>query len=513
MKKRPVLCVAATLFFAADTDADTTNTNILPLHTVTVTARGYAAPQSETPGSIGVVTERDIAVAPKSSLADSLQNIPGITRAGDSPWGQDISIRGLSGGSVVVLLNGRRINTVTDMNARLGFVNPADVERIEVLKGPVSALYGSGSIGGVVNIITRQAGFTREAERHGRLAISGSTNPVGFDVYGSVSHSGPSAWAFASVAQRDYGDTYGGHNSRVHNSGFRDQQGRIMFGFRPWESLILTFEAMQSEGRNIGIPGGVSVMPQQARVTYSSTQFTYLGFDAALDVNSTYVKTVEASLHHTTNRRRVLVDNWHVAPPPPPPPAWPGAHPRELRPTADHTTWGGKLQSMIEAGSHTIVAGADFWTWSVSSHRERTVMRPNGEILAFSDTPIPDATQVSTGLFAENNWRFHQDWTVNMGARLDYLRTRADPMYVLTPNDLTPHPGNQQHGYTRESDIGRHAHAGLTFRMNPAWSQSLLLASSYRAANVIDRFRYINLGNNLTIYGNPGLKPEQSLNA
>ncbi|MDR1490914.1 MAG: TonB-dependent receptor plug domain-containing protein, partial [Desulfovibrio sp.] len=149
------------------------------LDPITVTARGYAASQSETPGSVGVVDERDISLAPKGSIVDSLQRVPGITRTGDSPWGQDISIRGLSGPSVIILLNGKRINTATDMNARLGFINPADVERIEVLKGPVSALYGSGSTGGVVNIITRKAKFTDEIEAHGKLSGSGSTNPGG----------------------------------------------------------------------------------------------------------------------------------------------------------------------------------------------------------------------------------------------------------------------------------------------------------------------------------------------
>jgi outer membrane receptor for ferrienterochelin and colicin len=76
------------------------------------------------------------------------------------------------------------------MNARLGFINPADVERIEVIKGPVSALYSSGSTGGVVNIITRKAKFTDGLEAHGRLAGSGSSNPGAGSAYGNFSVSG-----------------------------------------------------------------------------------------------------------------------------------------------------------------------------------------------------------------------------------------------------------------------------------------------------------------------------------
>ena len=475
-------------------------------HEVVVTARGYAASQSETPGSVGVVTDRDITLAHKGSLVDSLQSLPGITRTGDSPWGQDISIRGLSGPSVVILLDGKRINTATDMNARLGFINPADVERIEVLKGPVSALYGSGSTGGVVNIITRKSNFTKEVEPHGRFAASGGINPSGVDVYGNVSLSGPNAWAFISGAHRHYGDTYGGHSSRVNNSDFMDCQGRAMLGIKPWEPLTLTFEAMQSVGYDIGIPGGVSSMPALARVTYPRTKFTFLSLDAALDVSSAYLKTLEGNVYYTANERRVLVDKI--------PPAVTGAYPIELKPSADHETWGGKLQGMIEAGNHTIVTGADFWTWSVSSNRKRSMWRPAGVggPIIFNDSPVPDAMQISTGLFIEDNWKLHEDWTLNLGARFDYLRTRADSMYLVSP---APGPNNttrtRLYGDTRENDIGWHVHAGLTWKMNQAWSQSVLLASSYRAADLMERFKYISLGGGFELYGNPKLDPEQSI--
>ena len=503
------LYVVCLLLSASAAIAAETNANPSLRHEVIVTARGYAASQSETPGSVGVVTEREITLAPKGSLVDSLQRIPGIARTGDSPWGQDISIRGLSGPSVVILLNGKRINTATDMNARLGFINPADVERIEVLKGPVSALYGSGSTGGVVNIITRKAKFTKEVEPHGRFAVSGGTNPGGGDAYGNVSLSGPNAWAFVSGAYRDYGETYGGRDSRVYNSDFMDKQGRVMFGLKPWEPLTLTVEALQSVGNEVGIPGGVGSMPALARVTYPGTQFTFLSLDATLDVNGAYFKTLEGTVYYTANKRRVRVDKI--------PPAPAGAYPVELRPSADHKTWGGKLQGTVEAGTHTIVAGADFWTWSIESNRMRSMWRPApaGGPITFNDAPTPDATQVSTGLFIEDNWKLHDDWTVNLGGRLDYMRTRADSMYLVSP---APGPNNttatKLYGDTGESDIGWHLHAGLTWKMNDAWSQSMLLASSYRAADMMERFKYINLGGATgELYGNPELDPEQSVYA
>jgi hemoglobin/transferrin/lactoferrin receptor protein len=479
------------------------------LDTVTVTARGYAASQSDTPGGVGVATEQDIALAHKGSIMDALERIPGLARTGDSPWAQDISIRGLSGPSVVILVNGKRINTATDMNARLGFINPADVERIEVLKGPISALYGSGAIGGVVNIITRKSSFTEEVEAHGKVSASGDTNPGGGSLYGSVDLSGRQAWALVSGSWRDYGNTYGGRDSRVENSEFTDKQGRAMLGIKPWEALTLTLEAIQSAGSNIGIPGGVSSMPSLAHVTYHSTRFTLLSADASLDVNGDYLKTLEANFYYTANKRHVRVDHIPAGLPT-------TAYPLELRPTADHETWGGKLQATIEKGDHTLVTGADFWTWSVESTRSRSMYRPAGAggPIQFSDSPTPDATQLSVGIFAEDNWKLNNALTLNLGARLDYLNTEADPMYNVSP---APGPGNtastQLYGRTDENDLGWHLHAGLTWKMNEAWSQSLLLASSYRAADVMERFKFISLGGGLELYGNPRLDPEQTLYA
>jgi hemoglobin/transferrin/lactoferrin receptor protein len=411
---------------------------------------------------------------------------------------------------VVILLNGKRLNTATDMNARLGFINPADVERIEVLKGPISALYGSGSIGGVVNIITRKGDFSEKLTPHGSLAASGSTNPGGADAYGAFSLAGPKAWGFVSAASRDFGNTYGGRDSRVYNSEFSDKQGRAMLALRPWEALTFTLEGMKSRGDDIGIPGGVSSMPALAKVTYSSSEFSLVSFAAGLELNREYLKSLEADIYYTENKRRVLVDQVPV------PPASP--YPVELRPSADHETWGGKIQALFEAGGHTLASGADFWTWAVESSRYRHMRNPNpppGRVARFHDQPTPSAEQLSLGLFAEDDWKLNDAFTLNLGLRLDHLNTEADPLYDVRPNFGTGGSTvfRELNGKTDENDLGWHLHAGLTWKMAGAWSQSLLLASGYRAADVMERFKYINLGNNVELFGNPDLDPERSLYA
>lgn len=482
--------VAAFLTLTPPAHAQNQDAGALIMDPVVVTARGYAAPQSETPGSIEVATSDDISAAPKGSLVDAISRLPGISRAGDSPWGQDVSIRGLSGPSIVVLVNGKRINTATDMNARLGFINPMDIERIEVLKGPVSALYGSGSTGGVINIITRKGDFSAEPEVRGRVATSFNSNPAGIGAYATVSAGGERVWGTIAAGLRNFDDSFGGDRSRVINSEYSDVQGRLAMGFKPTDNMVITLEATHLEGDDIGIPGGVSSMPAMAYVNYPRAGFTFVSADLDVDVDGRYLKDLHADIYYTRNERRVMVTGT-------PAPV------QFINPRADHETLGGKVQGAIEAGEHTIVTGLDVWSWSVESKRNRQF--PAGALI---DKPTPDARQTSFGIFGEDNWKLNSAFTLNLGARLDGLLTKSDEYYKVNP----PYPGTSAllYGDKDEFDLGWHLHAGLTWKMTESWSQSLLLASSYRAADIMERFKYINLGGGREMLGNPELDPEQS---
>jgi hemoglobin/transferrin/lactoferrin receptor protein len=188
---------------------------------VTVTARGIPAPASLTPGGVGVVEASDLRAQGGSSVTETLERIPGVSRSNDSPWSTDIVIRGLTRDSVVVLIDGMRVNMTTDINGRFGLVPAQQIERIEVLKGPVSALYGSGSVGGVVNIITRSGGYSETPRWHGGAGVSGTSNPGGGSLSSSLGYSTGSAWILGSVTARDHDDYLDGDGDRVENSSTR----------------------------------------------------------------------------------------------------------------------------------------------------------------------------------------------------------------------------------------------------------------------------------------------------
>jgi vitamin B12 transporter len=148
--------------------------------TVVVTATKAAEPRELTGTSISVLTAEDLANQQFVAVSDALANVPGVQVVRSGAIGQPTSIllRGAEAGQTLVLIDGVRINdpTAVDQSAILGDVLVNNVDRIEVLRGPQSTLYGSDTIGGVVNILTRRGGESP-------FAFSGQAEGGSFDTY------------------------------------------------------------------------------------------------------------------------------------------------------------------------------------------------------------------------------------------------------------------------------------------------------------------------------------------
>ena len=151
---------------------------------VVVTATRSAQPLDDTLAQVVVITRDEIAAAGLASLPELLQRKGGIEIRATGGPGQPASvfIRGASGAHTLVLVDGQRVGSAT--SGATAFENiPLDlIERIEIVKGPLSGLYGSDAIGGVVQIFTRNADKSRLATSAG----VGSDSTVGLNAGFSV---------------------------------------------------------------------------------------------------------------------------------------------------------------------------------------------------------------------------------------------------------------------------------------------------------------------------------------
>ncbi len=107
-----------------------------------------------------IVDKEEIQKRPAISLPDILQNEPGISLIRDGIWGTEISIRGLNRENIITLIDGNRVVTSTDVAARLSMIDLNDIDRVEVIKGASSSIYGSGATGGIVKSLQSHLHFT-----------------------------------------------------------------------------------------------------------------------------------------------------------------------------------------------------------------------------------------------------------------------------------------------------------------------------------------------------------------
>jgi vitamin B12 transporter len=162
-------------------------------------------PISRTGSAVSVVNSETLATSNPGSLVDALRTVPGldITESGGPGSTTNIRLRGANTGQTLVMIDGIRINDPTAASGDFDFAMfaPSAIERIEVLKGPQSALYGSDAMGGVVNVITKkgtgpsQFNVRTEGGSYGTAVTNGSL----------TGSSGPWSYAFTGGGQHSNG--------------------------------------------------------------------------------------------------------------------------------------------------------------------------------------------------------------------------------------------------------------------------------------------------------------------
>ncbi|QQD21657.1 TonB-dependent receptor [Oceanospirillaceae bacterium ASx5O] len=169
------------------------------LSKMVVSAAGFEQKLVEAPASISVISAEELRSRPYTSLLDAVRYLEGVDigETNDKTGQGTISIRGMGSDYTLVLINGRRQNNHGDIypnsfgGNQFGNIPPLDaIERIEVIRGPASTLYGADAIGGVINIITKAVGDQWGGSvSHGRTFQS--DNSYGNDITTDFTASGP----------------------------------------------------------------------------------------------------------------------------------------------------------------------------------------------------------------------------------------------------------------------------------------------------------------------------------
>ena len=155
---------AAAIAIAIAVDSSTVFAQVVPLPSVVVTASRFTTPLSDAPIGMTVIDRDQIAASTASNLAELLgQQVSVQVRDNFGSPDRQIDLRGfgMTGDqNTLILLDGRRLNENELASARLSAIPLASIERIEILRGSGSVLYGGGATGGTIHIITRASANT-----------------------------------------------------------------------------------------------------------------------------------------------------------------------------------------------------------------------------------------------------------------------------------------------------------------------------------------------------------------
>lgn len=429
------------------------------LDEVVVTASGFEQSVEDAPASVTIITGDELRKKSYNDLGDAVRNIEGVIVNGSANE-TDISIRGMPPDYTLILVDGKRQSSrETRVNGNRGyeqsFVPPAEaIERIEVVRGPMSSLYGSDAIGGVINIITRKVSpqwggsvsYDYAARQH---SDQGNARQTQFYLNGPLveKYLGVQVWGRYLDRQADDDvEVTNGFTKADH----KDLTARL--AFTPNENHDILLEAGATRLKN---GDGTSVNwatreQENNRDHYSLSHQGRWGW-ATSDVSLAYEKASREG-KAAANQPEIL----------------------GRKPVVENTVFDAKL--VIPTAYNITTTGLQWNRAQLSDWNQGLMDRRNYQ---FSVT--------QKALFAENEWSVTDDFALTTGARVD-----------------------------EHEQYGTHVSPRIygVWRATPDWTFKGGVARGFKAPEIravvpgyatIRRNTYVNLGN-------PDLKPETSTN-
>ncbi|MBK7368121.1 MAG: TonB-dependent receptor [Candidatus Eisenbacteria bacterium] len=450
------------------------------------------------PWPAGVRTAEQLASRTVVTPAEQAAALPGVALVRDGAWQTNVSIRGMGRASIVSLVDHTRIETAQDLAGALSLVNDADLERVEVMKSPGSVLFGTGALGGAIQLITRRAPFGPGAAWSGTWSEGVTSADEGVAHHASLERSAARTALRLSGSYRDAGLTATPRGD-LPNSQYTDWSGNASLGVRTRGEQSLFASWQRSQAENTGITGG-SPFTATATATYRLARRERFALEYALPhlARALPMLTLRAS-HQDIVRNVEVVQSPTVT----------------VTPHATHKTTSAQVEARLQPSPrHLLTVGAEAWQRVLDSRRERRLAAQNRIV---GERPVPHASHTSAGVFAQDDWSPVTDRVrVTLGARTDWSRTRNDR--TLNPEWVTiggvpqaPVPGQAvlwNAGVVH--DASWDASAGLHVQATPRVGARVLVASAYRTPSLEERFQFLDLGSSLRV-GNPALAPERGL--
>jgi hemoglobin/transferrin/lactoferrin receptor protein len=518
------VALAATLSNARAADeaasaslADTTKPAAL-LKEFVVTGSRYAREMYRSPQSLSLISLRSLRQQLPVVPGDALALVPGVASSKDSPWAQQPVLRGMSGQRVLVLVDGSPMNNARGRGPQPSLIGSEQIERIEIVRGPASVAYGSDALGGVVNIITREAGEGAAPALNGAASIGGSSVDQQRNAYLELVPRVGNFSAFLSSGIRK-ADDFDSPRGKVEDSAFEAYDALFNMRYDFTEKTALKGGLQMYRGTDIGIPGLTVDSPafsQKFRYDNYDRDFAHLTLDHGY--NNSWLAGTRVRGYWQQEQR-----NFHS----------------DIRismgPTLgllqdkdrffDLETWGAQLQATsIKTEQYQFTSGIDFardlpagtneelGTWIDGNGNPRPGPGPPGQPSTFTETTmsIPEGTFDSYAGFMQSEWFVHPQLTLSAGGRVTQYRYRTDA--GISDPDTSSAPGAQPSMFEALSvdNSAVSGSFGLVYEPVRDFYLTANVANGFRQPNAQDLF-FDGPASVGTVKGNVDLNPEKSI--
>lgn len=387
----------------------------IELDPVTVLGTRTEKTASEVPASIGVVGQEEIKIRQADDLGDLVDDMPGVEMSGGPRrTAMQPVIRGLTGERVVLRVDGARQNFESGHRGRI-FIDPSLLERVEVRRGPASSLYGSGAIGGVMEVDTLSPGrFLEDGEPWGgEVGVSWESNGDGFGAHAiGATRLGANAEALVGITGFDADDLENGSGDTIPYTADEVRSGLAKLVFRPAEGHELTASYLQFRDDHI-IPSAANTNTNSIIVDRKTDQKTMtLGW--RFDGNGNPWFDLDAKVYRTETaleERRTDTGRFDET---------------DLATTGIDIANTSRFQPG-GFGSHAVTYGVEAYRDEQDGHRNGGA-RPQ----------YPDAQQDIFGLFIQDEIVFFERLTFTPGVRYDRFDREADGLDSKSDDAVSP---------------------------------------------------------------------------
>ncbi len=466
-----------------------------------ITIRGILTEKLNLPFQL--MTAKEIENQVYITPADALHHLPGVSFSRDGAWASSVNIRGFSESKLLFMMDGDRFQTATDIAGVLSMVNIDAVERIEVVKGAGSVLFGTGALGGVVNFIPKRPDYSTKGFKTGGNVSSG------FQAVNRLSHNNISAY----ISERGwYLGVDGSYRTakdtqtpegKISGSQFNDASFSLRGGMKYGEDRELLVHYNHHNAWDIGLPGGMA-FPPGAKVRYLSFVRNHLSGEYIFKNITDEVKQISVKAYSQMIQREVENRVSQAL---------------SIFPGSTNTTSGLKAVADLYFNDYnTMTVGAETWLRDQSTKRVRIASTPTDTIFT-GEQPTPDANVMDVGVFSHYQWVIDPKyWTMNAGIRLDLLRTSNESAhrevfrfkYDNGTKQELPHNDAVLFANDVKNEFAYSAHIDLMYRPAERHKFIVSLANAYRVASLEERFKFIDQAGILRV-GNPDLKPENGV--